>query len=66
MSQIINPMPDSHEPSQPAADHPVAAVRAAAEPERHGGHAIRNTIVALSLAALTALGIRALRTVNGG
>ena len=64
MSQIINPMPDSHEPSQPAADHPVAAVRAAAEPERHGGHAIRNTIVALSLAALTALGIRALRTQN--
>lgn len=62
MSQIINPMPDSHEPSQPAADHPAAAVRAAAEPERHGGHAIRNTIVALSLAALTALGIRALRT----
>ena len=64
MSQIINPMPDSHEPSQPAADHPAAAVRAAAEPERHGGHAIRNTIVALSLAALTALGIRALRTQN--
>lgn len=64
MSQIINPMPDSHEPSQPAADHPATAVRAAAEPERHGGHAIRNTIVALSLAALTALGIRALRTQN--
>jgi len=64
MSQVINPMPDSHEPSQPAADHPMAAVRAAAEPERHGGHAIRNTIVALSLAALTALGIRALRTQN--
>ena len=62
MSQVINPMPDSHEPSQPAADHPMAAVRAAAEPERHGGHAIRNTIVVLSLAALTALGIRALRT----
>ena len=61
MSQIINPMPDSHEPSQPAADHPMAAVRAAAEPERHGGHAIRNTIVVLSLAALAALGIRALR-----
>ena len=61
MSQIINPMPDSHEPSQPAADHPATAVRAAAEPERHGGHAIRNTIVVLSLAALAALGIRALR-----
>jgi multidrug efflux system membrane fusion protein len=61
MSQVINPMPDSHEPSQPAADHPMAAVRAAAEPERHGGHAIRNTIVVLSLAALAALGIRALR-----
>jgi multidrug efflux system membrane fusion protein len=61
MSQVINPMPDSHEPSQPAADHPATAVRAAAEPERHGGHAIRNTIVVLSLAALAALGIRALR-----
>ncbi len=63
MSQVIDPMPDSHEPPTPAADRPVQAHRISTPPEpRRGGGWIRKLVLVLVLAAVVALVVRAVRT----
>ena len=61
MPQVFDSMPDSQKTPEPAAIHPAAAPSAKQDP-RSQGHVLRNTIVLLSLAALTAFGIRAMQT----
>jgi multidrug efflux system membrane fusion protein len=68
MSQVFDSMPDSQKTPEPEPNR--AAVRHGVTPEPRGrSHRFRNTIVLLLLAALTAYGIRAMRTpapVRGG
>ena len=64
MSQVFEPVPDSTQNPKPASDRPsltVAPAPSGGGPQ-HKGHAVRNTILILILAALTAYGIRALRS----
>ena len=60
MSQVFEPVPDSHQNPKPAGERPSSAPASTPSgggPQRKG-HAVRNTILILILAALTAYGIR--------
>ncbi len=69
MPQVIDPMPDSQKKPESASDGPAAALQGAEQDSRSRSHWIRNALVLLFLAALTAYGIRGMRTqgpVKGG
>ena len=64
MSQVFEPVPDSQQNPKPASERPSlahASTPSGGGPRRKS-HAVRNTILILILAALTAYGIRALRS----